>query len=699
MSPIKEPISNSVADDNSSPLSELSEMDTPSKPDSIHKACTAPAPEPTAPASSAIVSGDEPVINPKTGLPFHCREPNCQLSGKDFRPVVSHHFGRNKTASKEIGRRDYYEHWCRKHYQQLAYKGTKTDDQSFRPDMTTYCIKKVDYFLNPTLDAIEKGQPGIKFEILLKKSEEVRRSKQIAPKRSSEADKGRPGSGKKRTKATKAIKADAGEESEDAKRAPGAYEAPLKVLDELHLNGMLGKNKTVNDCKAVVAWMLKKVKEGDCDDFVCVEFLPEFDHFLCLEEPIGEPKKEKKAVKVPKKTGPKPKKDESSPGKSKVPAADADSEPVAASSSKTKVGGEKTSSSKKAAKPSKKGNQKPKKDSSDPKHEVEHGDLALAPSGKNKVNGNQASSKKDEVASSTDVDGEAGAASIAETTSEAVHIAEEHEVSFAMEVDSEPDAGMTEENPVPGEEITTAMQHDPVAAKDISTPVEENTSAMDVDGEAMAEDVLSLRDKTKANTNGGSADTTLMPPPSLTHLKSNIASTTTVTAESSSDTLSDSALMPPPPSHACKAAAATTTNKAKSAKTWKASKASKSKKRKRSDDDDTDESSEEDIRKRVKKMIPWSNTRIGQGRPEDAKLARTAMFKHYADIDTDMKITYDEKDRVNLEKWKTDYEEAEKNKRPVPLKPEPVPRNYFGPTVGVNNPHGLAGLSHKASAF
>ncbi|EFQ95290.1 hypothetical protein CFE70_005987 [Pyrenophora teres f. teres 0-1] len=152
------------------------------------------------------------------------------------RKVISDHFGRNKSCTRDITD---WPLFCRKHYQRATYSKPK------------WQIRKVQLIFRQ-LDVIEHQFPGTTYDVALKKSEETRLNQYCRQVNSgidaAEAEKNfMPSSGKH-------------------------FEAPIDVLREL--DQWLGRNKSYGDVKKIVDVILQMLEDKDCTQVPAIEFLP-----------------------------------------------------------------------------------------------------------------------------------------------------------------------------------------------------------------------------------------------------------------------------------------------------------------------------------------------------------------------------------------------------------------------------------------
>lgn len=168
------------------------------------------------------------------------RHTRCQTGQytKDLsRKVISDHFGRNKTCTRDITE---WPLFCRKHYQRATY------------DKAKWQIRKAHLILRQ-FDIIEKQFPGTTYKVTLKKSEEIRLnqySRQVA-------------SGMSAKDAEKCVAPVVGKH----------FEAPVEVLRELDLS--LGRGKTYKEVRDIVDVILQMLEGNECEQVPAIEFLPE----------------------------------------------------------------------------------------------------------------------------------------------------------------------------------------------------------------------------------------------------------------------------------------------------------------------------------------------------------------------------------------------------------------------------------------
>lgn len=195
--------------------------------------------------ASASASGSAPVEAPAR-REFHCMNDEfaeCmtgQYTTDLSRKVISDHFGRNKTCTRQITD---WPLFCRKHYQRATY------------NTSLWQIRKVN-LIDRQFDIIEDQIPGTKYKVSLKKSEEQRLnaySRKIA----------------------------SGMDVDDAEDAVAPieggkhFEAPIKVLRELEHE--LGDNKTQKQVKHTVKLISQMLENGETGQVPSIEFLPQLD--------------------------------------------------------------------------------------------------------------------------------------------------------------------------------------------------------------------------------------------------------------------------------------------------------------------------------------------------------------------------------------------------------------------------------------
>ncbi|KAI0621883.1 hypothetical protein TUN199_06121 [Pyrenophora tritici-repentis] len=152
------------------------------------------------------------------------------------RKVISDHFGRNKSCTRDITD---WPLFCRKHYQRATYSKPK------------WQLRKVQLILRQ-FDVIEEQHPGTTYDVALKKSEESRLNQYCR-------------------------QVNSGLNTADAEKntAPGSgkhFEAPIDVLREL--DQWLGRNKSYEDAKKIVDIILQMLEGEDCSQVPAIEFLP-----------------------------------------------------------------------------------------------------------------------------------------------------------------------------------------------------------------------------------------------------------------------------------------------------------------------------------------------------------------------------------------------------------------------------------------
>ncbi|KAF2205549.1 hypothetical protein GQ43DRAFT_501043 [Delitschia confertaspora ATCC 74209] len=177
---------------------------------------------------------------------FKCRfddHNECRTGQTDMklaRKTISDHFGRNKAATRAI--KD-WPMFCRKHYQRATYK---SDQWQLRKCM----------LINNQFASIEKQFPGMTYEIVLKKSENLRLNGYYLASANGQNSQA-------------AAQAFAPNDSNKKN-----YEAPIPILREL--GHYLGKNKSRNDVQKVVALVRDMLKKDEVKQFPALEFLPMF---------------------------------------------------------------------------------------------------------------------------------------------------------------------------------------------------------------------------------------------------------------------------------------------------------------------------------------------------------------------------------------------------------------------------------------
>jgi len=152
------------------------------------------------------------------------------------RKVISDHFGRNKTCTRDIVG---WPLFCRKHYQRATY------------NKKAWQLRKIQLILQQ-FDHIERLYPGTGYDVQFKKSEESRLnvySRQVA-------------SGVSNAAAEKKV----------APVGGNLFEAPIDVLREL--DQWVGKGKTVVEVKQIVDVILQMLEEHDTAAIPAIEFLP-----------------------------------------------------------------------------------------------------------------------------------------------------------------------------------------------------------------------------------------------------------------------------------------------------------------------------------------------------------------------------------------------------------------------------------------
>lgn len=152
------------------------------------------------------------------------------------RKVISDHFGRNKTCTRDILS---WPLFCRKHYQRATY------------NKTAWQLRKIQLILQQ-FDHIDSQYPGTTYNIQFKKSEESRLnvySRQVA-------------SGISNADAEKNVTPGAGNQ----------FEAPIDVLREL--DQWVGKGKTLAAVKQIVDVISQMLEERDTEAIPAIEFLP-----------------------------------------------------------------------------------------------------------------------------------------------------------------------------------------------------------------------------------------------------------------------------------------------------------------------------------------------------------------------------------------------------------------------------------------
>jgi len=185
-----------------------------------------------------LTMGSHPA--PAEHLQFRCSFPQgCnQWQSKigASRKCVSDKFGRNKKATRII----LFARWCRSHYQQTSYNPSTAD----RAGLRAWGEMKIPLIRN-TLDTIERQQPGILFNVILKKHEMDRLSRDnlhLGP----------------------------------PKPSADTYDSPLPVLRDFVNRGFIREHATRAQVEEVLEWSLDLLNRSVVDDCPCFELIPEW---------------------------------------------------------------------------------------------------------------------------------------------------------------------------------------------------------------------------------------------------------------------------------------------------------------------------------------------------------------------------------------------------------------------------------------
>lgn len=186
--------------------------------------------------NNVVTTSGQPA--PATQMQFRCAYPQgCNQAQElitESRKCISHHFGRNKRQSRII----MFPRWCRMHYQQTSYKPAKGENT--KRGWGKYKVSLV----RNVVDIIEGQQPGVHFQLKLKKSENdrlnaFRRNKKVPDKKEN------------------------------------TYQSPISVLEEFDKD-FEGEHRPRAKVLQLLDWALKKLNDGDVDDVPYFEILPEW---------------------------------------------------------------------------------------------------------------------------------------------------------------------------------------------------------------------------------------------------------------------------------------------------------------------------------------------------------------------------------------------------------------------------------------
>jgi len=198
---------------------------------------------PASPSGMITINEDE-VLNmghqpaPAEQLQFRCSFPQgCnQWQSKigASRKCISDKFGRNKKATRII----LFARWCRSHYQQTSYKPSTAN----RTGLRAWGKMKIPLIRN-ALDAIERQQPSILFNIILKKHEMDRLNRDSL-------------------------------NLDPPKTSTDSYDSPLPVLREFANRGFIREHATRAQVDEVLTWALDLLDRSVVDDCPCLELIP-----------------------------------------------------------------------------------------------------------------------------------------------------------------------------------------------------------------------------------------------------------------------------------------------------------------------------------------------------------------------------------------------------------------------------------------
>lgn len=216
--------------------------------------------------NKVVNTGGQPA--PAALMQFRCAYPQGCTQTQDLitesRTCISHHFGRNKKQTRII----MFPRWCRMHYQQTSYKPVKGENRK-----RAWGKYKVSLVQN-VVDIIERQQPGVRFQLKLKRSENDRlnafkRDKKVPDKKSN------------------------------------TYQSPISILQEFD-KSFEGEHRTRAKVLQLLDWALKKLNDGEVDDCPSFEILPEWSAesyvmYAHVPKLNGELKRKAEKIKPPKK--------------------------------------------------------------------------------------------------------------------------------------------------------------------------------------------------------------------------------------------------------------------------------------------------------------------------------------------------------------------------------------------------------------
>jgi len=198
---------------------------------------------PASPSGMIMINEDE-VLNmghqpaPAEQLQFRCSFPQgCnQWQSKigASRKCISDKFGRNKKATRII----LFARWCRSHYQQTSYKPSTAN----RTGLRAWGKMKIPLIRN-ALNAIERQQPGVLFNVILKKHEMDRLNRDNL-------------------------------NLDPPKASTDSYDSPLPVLRDFVNRGFIREHATRAQVNEILTWALDLLNRSVVDDCPCFEFIP-----------------------------------------------------------------------------------------------------------------------------------------------------------------------------------------------------------------------------------------------------------------------------------------------------------------------------------------------------------------------------------------------------------------------------------------
>lgn len=191
-----------------------------------------------------LTTGQQPAV-PVEQLQFRCAYPQgCNQTQRDIgasRKVIADKFGRNKNACKII----LFPRWCRRHYQQTSYKPSrKGEGPSLVKAMERAWAKRKIVLISDALDVIDGQQPGVRFNLILRRCEMARVNA---------SNNGQP------------------------QPAPvkGIYQPPLDVL-KYYVRNFMGAHADRSKVDDVLEWAKALLDRGEIQDCPCFEIIPEW---------------------------------------------------------------------------------------------------------------------------------------------------------------------------------------------------------------------------------------------------------------------------------------------------------------------------------------------------------------------------------------------------------------------------------------